>query len=178
MPGINRYGNWWRGGLFLLVAVLIVAADQVTKLWIRSHLPVGKSFPEVGCLSIIHVQNTGVAFGLFANQSVFLSIVAVAGIIVVLLFYRYLSAYGILGTLSLGLIFGGAVGNQIDRIRLGYVTDFVLVRLWDDVYWPTFNVADSAITVGTIALACFIFLTMRRSDGKSSESRDKDNPGH
>ncbi len=176
MPGINRYGNWWRGGLFLLVAVLIVAGDQVTKLWIRSHLLAGESFPEVGRLSIVHVQNTGSAFGLFANQSVILSIVAIVGIVLVLLFYRYLSAYGILGTLSLSLIFGGAVGNQIDRIRLGYVTDFILVRLWDDVYWPAFNVADSAITVGTIALACFIFLTMRKSDGKSSESREKDNP--
>ena len=177
MPGINRYASWWRAGLFLLVAVIIVAADQATKLWISSNLPLGESFPEVGCLSIIHIQNTGSAFGLFANQSVLLTIVAIVGIIVVLLFYRYLSAYGILGTLSLGLILGGAVGNQIDRIRLGYVTDFILVRLWDNVYWPAFNVADSAITVGTIALACFIFLALRKSDGKSSESRDEGNSG-
>ena len=178
MPGINRYTKWWRGGLFLLVAVVIVAADQFTKHWISSTLPLGESLPEFGCLSIVHVQNTGSAFGLFADQSVILSIVAIIGIIVVLLFYRYLSTYGILGTLSLGLILGGAVGNQIDRIRLGHVTDFILVRLWNHVYWPAFNVADSAITVGAIILACFVFLTLRKSDDKSSESRDKDNTGN
>lgn len=176
MAGINRYGNWWRGGLFLLVAAFVVVADRITKSWIVSNLPIGGSFPEVGCLSITHAQNTGAAWGLFANQSMLLSIVAIIGIIVMLVFYRYLSAYGILGTLALGFIFGGAVGNQIDRIKLGYVTDFITVRLWDNVYFPTFNVADSAITVGTIALACFIFLMMRKVDGKPAAG-SQDNPG-
>jgi signal peptidase II len=171
MPGVNRYGSWWRGGLFLLIAAFVVAIDQITKSWVRSHLLPGESLPEVGFLSITYVGNTGSAFGLFAKQSLLLSIVAIVGIVMILLFYRYLSTYGILGTLALGLIFGGAVGNQIDRFRLGYVTDFILVRLWHNLYWPTFNVADSAITVGTIALACFIFLTLKKDDGKSSRAR-------
>ena len=75
-----------------------------------------------------------------------------------------------LGTVALGLVFGGAIGNQIDRISLGHVTDFVLVRLWDDVYWPTFNVADSAITVGVIVLACFIFWVLKKEDNRPAKS--------
>jgi signal peptidase II len=71
----------------------------------------------------------------------------------------------------LGLVFGGAVGNLIDRIRFGYVTDFVDVRLWRDFHWPAFNVADSAITVGSIMLAVFIFFTLRKRDGSSSKAR-------
>jgi signal peptidase II len=71
----------------------------------------------------------------------------------------------------LGLVFGGAVGNLIDRIRLGYVTDFIDVRLWRDFHWPAFNVADSAITVGSIMLVIFIFLAFRKGDGSSSGAR-------
>ena len=63
---------------------------------------------------------------------------------------------------------GGAVGNLIDRLRLGHVTDFIDVRLWHDYHWPSFNVADSAITVGAIALACFIFWMLRKQNDNSS----------
>lgn len=165
MPGVNRHGRGWRAGLFLLIAAFVAAIDQATKLWIRSHLPLGESLPEVGFVRLTHVQNTGSAFGLFANQAFLLTLVAIVGLVLILLFYRYLSEYGVLGMSALGLVFGGAVGNLIDRLRLGYVTDFVDVRLWYGYHWPTFNVADSAITVGTIALACFIFWALRKENG-------------
>lgn len=164
-------GRGWRGGIFLLIAIFIVVMDQMTKHWIRSTLAPGEEFPEVGFVQITHMQNTGAAFGLFTEQTIFLSIAAVIGLIVILIFYRYLSGYSILGTVALGLIFGGAIGNQIDRIRLGHVTDFILVRLWDNVYWPTFNVADSAITVGVIVLVCFILWMFRKGDNQPAESR-------
>ena len=165
MLGVNQLGRWWRAGLFLLIAAVVAAIDQATKLWIRSHLPLGESLPEVGFVRLIHVQNTGSAFGLFANQAFLLALIAVVGLVVILLFYRYLSEHSVLAVLSLGLVFGGAVGNLIDRIRFGYVTDFVDVRLWYGYHWPAFNVADSAITVGTIALACFVFGALRKENG-------------
>ena len=164
-------GRGWRGGLFLLIAAFVVVTDQITKHWIRSNLSPDESLSEVGFVCITHVRNTGSAFGLFTNQAFLLSIVAVVGLVVILVFYRYLSSYSMLGTAALGLVFGGAIGNQIDRMRLGHVTDFIRVRLWDGVYWPTFNVADSAITVGVIVLACFIFWVLKKEDNSPAKSR-------
>jgi len=168
----------WRGGLFFLIAIFVVVADQITKHWVRANIAVGDSLPEVVFVRIAHVQNTGSAFGLFTGQTVLLAIVAVIGIVVILMFYRYLSAYSMLGTVALGMVFGGAVGNQIDRISRGHVTDFILVRLWGDVYWPTFNVADSAITVGVIVLVCFIFWVLKKEDNRPAKSGSQVTPRH
>jgi signal peptidase II len=122
----------------------------------------------VGCLSLTNVRNTGSAFGLFANQAFLLTLVAIVGLVTILLFYRYLSRISLLSSFALGLVFGGAVGNLIDRLRFGYVTDFIDVRLWRDFHWPAFNAADSAITGGSIVLAIFIFWAFRKGDGSSS----------
>ena len=149
----------------------MVALDQISKLWVSSHLELYETIPLVGCLSLTHARNTGSAFGLFANQAFLLTLVAIVGLVVILLFYRYLSRFNILGILALGLIFGGALGNLIDRLRFGYVTDFVDVRLWGDFHWQPFNVAGSDITVGSIVLAIFIFLAFRKEDGKASGAR-------
>ena len=168
MPEVERQGSGWRGGLFLIIAVFVVALDQISKLWVRSYLGSYETIPLVGCLSLTNVRNTGSAFGLFANQAFLLTVVAIVVLVAILLFYRYFSRSNILGISALGLVFGGAVGNLIDRLRFGYVTDFVDVRLWRDFHWPAFNVADSAITVGSIMLVIFIFLAFRKGDGSSS----------
>jgi signal peptidase II len=178
MPEVERQGNVWRGGLFLLIAAFVVISDQISKQWVTSHLALLQTVPIIGCLSLTHVRNTGSAFGLFANQAFLLSLVALVGLVTILLFYRYLSKYNILGIAALGLIFGGAVGNLIDRMRFGYVTDFIDVRLWHDFHWPAFNVADSAITVGSIVLAIFIFWAIRKGDGSSSRARSKNTASH
>jgi signal peptidase II len=171
MPEVERQGSWWRGGLFLIFAAFVVALDQISKLWVSSHFELYETIPLIGPLSLTNVRNTGSAFGLFANQTFLLILVAIVGLVTILLFYRYFSKSNILGISALGLVFGGAVGNLIDRIRLGYVTDFIDVRLWRDFHWPAFNVADSAITVGTIMLVIFIFLAFRKGDGSSSRAR-------
>jgi signal peptidase II len=168
MPEVERQGSGWRGGLFLIIAAFVVALDQISKLWVRSYLDSYETIPLVGCLSLTNVRNTGSAFGLFANQVFLLTVVAIVVLVAILLFYRYFSRSNILGISALGLVFGGAVGNLIDRLRFGYVTDFVDVRLWRDFHWPAFNVADSAITVGSIMLVIFIFLAFRKEDGSSS----------
>jgi signal peptidase II len=171
MPEIERQGSGWRGGLFLIIAASVVALDQISKLWVRSNLELFQTVPITGCLSLTYVRNTGSAFGLFANQAFLLILVAIVWLVAILLLYRYLSRSSILSISALGLIFGGAIGNLIDRVRFGYVTDFVDVRLWRDFHWPAFNVADSAITVGSIVLVIFIFLAFRKGDGKSSGAR-------
>jgi signal peptidase II len=141
-----------RLGLFLIVAALIVTFDQLSKLWIRAHLALGESLPLTDRLSLTYVGNTGSAFGLLANRTFLLIIIGIASLLIVLLFLRYLSQVTTLSMVSIGLIWGGAVGNFIDRLRFGYVTDFVYFRLWGDFYWPAFNIADTAIVVGVIVL--------------------------
>ena len=171
MPEVERQGSGWRGGLFLIIAACIVALDQTSKLWVRSNITLYESVPILGCLSLTNVRNTGSAFGLFVNQAFLLALIAIIGVVAILLFYRYFSKSSMLGVSALSLVFGGAIGNLIDRLRFGYVTDFIDVRLWHDFHWPSFNVADSAITVGSIVLVVFIFLTFRKADGSSSKDR-------
>jgi signal peptidase II len=170
MPEVERQGSGWRGAIFLIIAACVVALDQITKLWIRSHITLYESVPVIGCLSLNNVRNTGSAFGLFVNQGFLLALIGVVGVLAILLFYRYFSKSSLLGISALSLIFGGAIGNLIDRFRFGFVTDFIDVRLWRNYHWPTFNVADSAITVGSIMLLVFIFLTFRKTDGSSSKT--------
>ena len=165
MPEVDRRGSAaWRGGMFALIAACIVALDQVTKLWVRSNLTLSQSIPIFGPLSLTNVRNTGSAFGLFVNQAFLLAIIAIAGILTILLFYRYFSKSSMLGVSALSLVFAGAIGNLIDRLRFRYVTDFIDVRLWGDFHWPTFNVADSAITIGSIVMVVFIFTAFGKSD--------------
>jgi len=144
--------------VFSLIGLLILVADQLSKAWIRVSLPEGQSLFEVGFFQITHVQNTGAAFGLFQGQALILSIFAIISITVILVYvfvsYRRFSWLdGMLSKLALGLVFGGIVGNLIDRLRLGYVTDFI-----DFGFWPAFNIADSAVTVGVII---FVYSLLR-----------------
>jgi signal peptidase II len=140
-----------------------VVADQFSKAWIRANLPEGRSLFETGFLRITHIHNTGAAFGLFPDQSFALIIVALIGITAILAYvlviYRYFPLPdGMLGKLALGLVFGGTLGNLIDRLRFGYVIDFI-----DFGFWPAFNIADSAITVGVIIFA-YSLLRLARAE--------------
>ena len=145
-------GRWWNV-VFFLTALLVIAADQLSKIWIRSNLARWESLPETGLFRLTHVQNTGAAFGLFQGQSFPLTIVALIGIFVLLFFVlfiyrRFPFLNSRLGKPVLGLILGGTVGNLVDRLRLGYVTDFISIGIW-----PAFNIADSAITVSVFLFA-------------------------
>jgi len=157
MQKVNYLQVKWRSVVFFLAALLIVTADQLSKTWIRTNLAVGQSIPEVGFLRLTHVTNTGSAFGLFQGQTFLLAIVALVSVVVLLLyallFYRrfpFLDNW--LTWVGLSSILGGTVGNLIDRLRLGHVTDFI-----DFGFWPAFNLADSAVVVGVIIFACSLF---------------------
>ena len=117
-------------------------------------------------LQFIYVRNTGVAFSLFQHQGLLsvLVVLVMAGVVVT--FTRYLPRDVLLLQISMGLILGGAVSNLIDRLRLGYVVDFIAAHVGDH-YWPMFNVADSCIVVGVAILA--LYLTFR-SDGRPTAS--------
>ena len=142
----------WQNFLFFVIALVIVVADQLSKMWIRSY-PEGHTIFDAGFFQIIRLQNTGAAFGLFQGQSFALTIIAILGvavfIIFVLLMRHHLSFLdNILSRSTLGLVLGGTIGNLIDRLCYGSVTDFI-----DFGFWPAFNIADSAITVGVILFA-------------------------
>ncbi len=147
------WSGWRRSAVPFLIVLLVVAADQLSKIWVRSNIPFRESLFEVGFFQLTRVQNTGAAFGLFQGQSFLLSIVAMVGIAVFLVYtlviYRgFPFLDNMPNRVALGLVLGGTVGNLIDRLRLGYVTDFI-----DFGFWPAFNIADSAVTVGVILFA-------------------------
>lgn len=142
----------------LAIAAVVVVLDQVTKALVLRTLVEGLSLPVVhGLVALTLVRNRGLAFGLLAGVPdawrwvvALLSVAAL--LILVRVATRVLPDGGALGQLAIGLIFGGAVGNLIDRARFGAVIDFVDVYV-GPYHWPAFNVADSAITVGVALLA-------------------------
>ena len=141
-----------KASLCLLIIALISASDQLSKLWVRVHLADGGSLHITDRLSLIYIENPGSAFGLLANQTFLIITISIASLLFILLFLRYLSPATNLSIVSIGLILGGAVGNLIDRLRFGCVTDFIDIRLWGNFHWPAFNIADAAITVGVFVL--------------------------
>jgi signal peptidase II len=142
-----------------IVALPVIVLDQLTKLWIESSLAGSDSIVILeNFFHIRHIRNTAGAFGSFSwmSMSVFIGLtIAAIGLIGYL--YVKLKPGQYAPMVGLALIVGGAVGNLIDRVRLGSVIDFIDVHYYTH-HWPAFNVADSAITVGTIILAVCIIL--------------------
>jgi len=152
-------GNLQSQKTLFIVALLVVIADQLTKLWIRDSLVLGESRPHEGFVRLTLVHNTGIVFGFSVNQAVPL-IISIALIAAVVFFsHRYALLNNRLIKISLGLFIGGSIGNLIDRLRFGYVTDFIDFRLWGSFHWPAFNLADVAIVVGFFLLLWFAIRT-------------------
>ncbi len=139
------------------MAALVVLGDQLSKAYIRNHIPVSGEIPVIdGLFSIVHFTNTGGAFGLLSGASATWRIpffVGVAAIALGVLFYflREIPARQYLLLTALGGVLGGALGNLIDRVIAGEVTDFLYFS-WRGWSWPAFNVADSFISVGIVLL--------------------------
>lgn len=128
-----------------------VVLDRISKVFFSHLLSVGESIPVVR--NVVHatlVHNTGIAFGLFKDKGflfIIIAIIAIALFIVHLYLHRNNKHFGKIYVFAFSLIIGGAIGNLIDRIHYGFVIDFIDFRIW-----PVFNLADSAITVGTIII--------------------------
>ena len=122
-------------------------ADQLTKQIVSSRLALDESVHVVGPLTIHHVQNSGIAFGLFASATVVVIVLTTAAVVWMLWFFARSGQRHPVFPVALGLVIGGSVSNLIDRVRLGHVTDFLDLR-----FWPAFNLADTFICVGVAIL--------------------------
>jgi signal peptidase II len=134
-----------------IVMLAALGLDQLTKWLTIENLAVGESWPAEGFFRFTHAWNTGTAFSLFQGQGDILTWVSLAAVGVLTWIYRSIDDPPWVLRIAFGLQFGGAIGNIIDRIRLGHVTDFL-----DVGWWPIFNIADSSIVIG-IALMIFYF---------------------
>lgn len=142
-----------RTGVFLACAAVVVALDQASKHVASSRLEAGESVSVLGdFIRLTLVHNTGAAFGLFPGSRVPFIVVSVLAIGVVLYLFLRETYRSVMNRVLLGCILGGAIGNLIDRVRLGWVVDFIDMG-FGTARWPVFNVADSAVTLGVILLA-------------------------
>ncbi len=141
---------------YLWLSVIVILLDQGVKLWLSQLWRVGQGIVVIpGILNFRLVHNTGAAFSFLAGaggwQRWLLIAIAILVVVVLVAILRRLKPGAHWTAIALALILGGALGNLIDRIRLGYVVDFIGVH-WGNLYWPYFNLADSAISIGAVML--------------------------
>lgn len=140
---MTRTGGWWR---VLVTVGVVVAADQASKQMVIASVGRGESTNVFFGLDITNARNTGVAFGALAGGRAIVGVL-IAVALVALLAYFAMHSFVRLLWLPTGLLLGGALGNLVDRAREGAVIDFI-----DPVFWPAFNLADSCIVIGVLAL--------------------------
>lgn len=164
----TRSGAHWIA--FLVIAAVVVVLDQISKAWLVANVSPGQVLDVVGdAVRLIFSRNSGALFGLFRDNAVAFGIVSL-GVVGLIVLYHARSGRSLYLSIALGLLLGGALGNLIDRLRLGYVVDFVDVGI-GDLRFYTFNVADSAISTAIVLLVAAAFvpalgaLIDRRSDG-------------
>ena len=158
---LARSGLPWAG-----LALFAILADQLTKLWVVSALQLHEAREWLPVLSILRAHNEGAAFSFLAGAGgwqrwLFTALALVVSFAILTWLRRLDGSQQRLLVVSLALILGGALGNVIDRLRHGYVVDFVAVH-WQEHYFPAFNVADSCITVGAALLLLDALLDSRR----------------
>jgi signal peptidase II len=167
--------------VFGIALALALPLDQLSKLWIASHAAYGVPRPVIeGFFYLTYVRNPGAAFSLFAGAPEawrvggFIGLTLVA-IVAIFSFLRRLEPGDRLSAAALGLILAGAIGNLIDRVRFKEVVDFLDFRLIGGYVWPTFNLADSFIVVGTAFLVLTLFL--QPADGEAARARNTASAG-
>jgi signal peptidase II len=146
-----RHPSWRRWTLFAAIAIAVVVLDQLAKAWVVANLAVLESVQLIGDLvRIIHVRNSGILFGMLPQSAGAFAIVSliVVGLIV---FYHSRAGRGLLVTVALGLLLGGALGNLLDRLHYGYVVDFVDMGIGAWRFY-TYNLADAAISTAIVLL--------------------------
>ena len=140
------------------VAALVLALDQATKALVRGSVALGDEDPIFPAVTLVHTRNRGVAFGLFADGGALVAIVTALALLGLVVFF-VLHRRHRLAWLPTGLLLGGALGNLVDRVIQGAVTDFIKLPAW-----PAFNFADVAITIGVLALI-WVLEGRREPDG-------------
>lgn len=151
--------------LFVMISLLIPLADQVTKWIVISRLSLHESIPIIhGLLWITYIRNSGIAFGFFPGLPRMFTAITVLSMVVVLYFYFTMQPRTFLTTVGCALILGGAAGNLIDRLRTGYVVDFIHFN-----FWPAFNIADSSVSIGVALLLATFLLEKRGTEEHASD---------
>jgi signal peptidase II len=158
---MSKISGWFQSiWIVLLVAGIVIALDQWTKEWVRQTIPKFSSIVPIEALDpyfvFEHVDNYGAAFGLFQGGGLFFTIVALIVTVAILVYAATLPQDKLLVRILLGLQMGGALGNVIDRVNQGYVTDFIKMGVPGVYFWPNYNIADIAIVTGVIGLAVYI----------------------
>lgn len=156
---------------YLLISLGVLVLDQWTKWLVELHLPHHAAHPVIpGFFNLTHVRNTGVAFGLFASDhgstSLLLVLLGLGALTAVGFYFWFTPSKDRILLTALALVVGGAVGNLIDRITSGAVTDFIDIYVGNH-HWPSFNVADSAISVGIVLMAIDSFRPRHHSEEKT-----------
>jgi len=151
----------WLG--LVAVAFAAVFADQITKHVVSDNLSLDEGLHVAGPFSIHHVQNSGIAFGLFASATVVVIVLTAVAVGWMLLFFARSGARHPILPAALGLVIGGSLSNLVDRVRLGHVTDFLDFR-----YWPAFNLADSFIVIGVLVLFASLLMNDREPRRRAS----------
>ncbi len=141
----------------LVVAAAGVAADQVTKEIVRAQLALGDAVEATSFFSLHHIRNTGIAFGMFPGAAAPVTILTAIAVAWMLFYFARAGARHPFLPVAFGFLLGGSVSNLADRLRQGYVTDFL-----DPVYWPAFNLGDVFITVGVAVLLAIFVVGERR----------------
>lgn len=151
--------------LLIGVAVVLLAGDQLTKRLVTDQLQPGESVPVLGALlSLSYRTNTGGAFSILAGNTVVLTIISAAVFCALVLWGPGLAGTNRAALIGVALVAGGAAGNLLDRVRLGYVVDFI-----DFHVWPVFNVADIGITLGAGLLIVSMLLELRVHDAPEAK---------
>ena len=146
------------------VGVFVFVFDRLTKMWVEQNIPLHEGRQVVGdYVRIVHTQNTGAAFGLLPERTTLLSILSVVAVLAIVYYYRQFANSSPLVTATLGMQLGGAFGNLFDRVRQGYVVDFVDVGIPGGLRFWAFNVADSSIVLGIIFVTFLLWQEERKT---------------
>jgi signal peptidase II len=165
-----------RWGIFLPLAAVVVVVDQLSKAWLTGLLDPGERQAVLGdLLRIVHGQNSGALFGLFQDQALLFGLVSLA-VVAMIVAYHATSGRRPVLSVALGLLLGGAIGNMLDRFRLGHVVDWIDAGI-GDLRFYTFNVADASIT-GAIVLLIVLALLGDRLDRSSDRPTGATADGH
>ncbi|APQ75197.1 signal peptidase II [Clostridium botulinum] len=141
----------------IIVLILGIFLDRISKIWALNTLTSGKDIVVIKNLfTFSYLENRGAAFGIFQNRLIFLSLITAIVILGVVYFIVKYKPTSKLLKISLSLIISGAIGNLIDRIYYKFVVDFIMLHYKDVYYFPTFNVADMLVVIGTVLLAIYI----------------------
>ena len=160
--------------LVLLLGLAVVLLDQATKYWIRSSFVYGESRPVIeGFFNLVYVRNDGAAWNILSGHGIILILISVAFLAFLIFHFRSFLREQLSHKVLFGLMVGGILGNLIDRIRFGWVTDFLDFQ-FGSYHYPSFNIADSAIC---IAAGCYILMNVfshRDKTGQEAGHKEQD----